>query len=198
MVIAYDSSDDQRFRLEIAGLVIAGLVPIVGVLFFGWDVYAVMFIVSWEVIVTSAILGWLFNYPQRSTIAALGLVLVFAPVGLLMLTILDKAYEAARFAGMIRELFSQTWVAIALIAIYAGLACSGAMAKARERGVSIEANNRTLIMWIASVYLPFTVFAGVMAAEKSMGVLSLAAVLAVKTTVEAVSMLRKRARHKSA
>lgn len=194
VVIAYTGGDDRRFRQEVGGLIIAGAMPVVGVLLFDWDRYAVMFIVSWEVMTTSAVLAWLFNYPDRSTLAATLLALTFAPTGLLMWVVLADDYEGARFGGMVRELSGQTWIAMMLTAVYAGLACRGAMLEARKRGTSIEENNRILIMWLASVYLPFVVFTLVMAAGSSMGTWSLAAVLLVKTAVEVMSLGRKRQR----
>ncbi len=197
MALALNRNLDDRFGWEIASFLLAGVMPIFGVILLGWDAYAVMFLLSWEVITTSAVLAWLFNYPERSTIRGISFVILLAPVGLLMWMVLDIAYEEARLAAMVGELFAQTWIAVCLITLYAGLACRSAMAEARVRGASIEQNNRILITWIAAVYLPFFVFAVVMAGVKFIGVWALAAVLMVKTAVDIVSVWLKRSRKRS-
>jgi hypothetical protein len=194
MTIVLDKTLDDRYRWEIIGLVVAGLVPILGVAFWEWDAYALMFLLSWEVIITSAVLGWLFNYPERSAVAGLAFALVLAPTGLLMWVVLDKAYDNARLLSMIRELASQTWIAMVLIAVYAGQACRSAMREAHVHGATIERNNRILISWILSVYLPFLVFVFILVGVNTVGVLTLAGVLIVKTAVDIGTLWRKRSR----
>ena len=194
MTIVLDKTLDNGFRWEIISLVVAGLVPILGVVFWGWDAFALMFLLSWEVIVTSAVLGWLFNYPERSTVAALLFMLVLAPTGLLMWIVMEESYESGRLVPMVRELASQTWIAMLLIAAYAGQACLSAMREAQMHGATIERNNRIIVSWLLSVYLPFLVFIFILVGVTTVGVLTLAGVLAVKTAVEIGTLWRKRTR----
>ncbi len=123
---------NTRFVREFASLALADAVPVFGVLLLGWDAHAAMFLLSWEVIVTSAVLAWLFNYPERSTAAGLALAVLLSPTGLLMWAVLERTYDEASFGVMVGELFAQTWVSMVLIALYAIVSCGHAMADARD------------------------------------------------------------------
>lgn len=185
---------NTRFVREFASLALADAVPVFGVLLLGWDAHAAMFLLSWEVIVTSAVLAWLFNYPERSTAAGRALAVLLSPTGLLMWAVLERTYDEASFGVMVGELFAQTWVSMVLIALYAIVSCGHAMADARERGARVEVNDRILLRWLFSVFLPFAVFAGVIGGWKSMGAWSLAAVLTAKTIVDLAFAWRRQGR----
>lgn len=171
-------------RADLVGALLMIVIPVIGVMAWGWDAYEIMFVLSWEVILTSFALMWLFNYPERCALAGIGLAFAGLPVGLLMWLVLDMSYEEARFSGMIAHFFSVTWLALAVIAANVFFYCRKSMAEAQLRGASIRSNNRILLRWLYSVFLPFFVFAILMAGWKSMNVGVLLGVLMAKAMVD--------------
>ncbi len=113
-----------------------------------------------------------------------------------MWLILERSYQGgnARIGEMVTDLFVVTWYSILVIAAYAILACRNGMADANEHGARIEVNNRILLKWIFSVFLTFAVFAWVFAVWESVGVWSLAILLAVKAIVQMTFLVFERNR----
>lgn len=177
---------------EMVSLALATFTPVLGVLLLGWDVHAAMFLLSCEVIATSILLGWLFNYPDRSPLAGALLVLVMAPASLLMWVVLAKSYAERRgTVAMVVELMSETWFSVLFIVAYAAIACRSRMAHAAKTGTSIRRNDRILINWILQVFIPFAVFAWIMAGWKTLGTWGLAVMLAVTAVLQLVAQRRE-------
>lgn len=185
---------------EFLSLALATGVPVGGVLLLGWDAHSVMFILSWEMITTSALLAWLFNYPARSTAAGVALVAVLAPIGLMMWVLLAESHgQGVRDTGSsIAALARTTWISLALTTLHAAVAFHRRTRLASAIGTAQSTNDRILLQVVGQVFLPFAVFAGIMVAETSLGSWTLAGVLTIKSTVDLLFSKRRLARIRGA
>ena len=95
---------------------------------------------------------------------------------------------------MVGELFMATWVSILFIAAHALIACRNKMREMGKLGFSIDANNRILIRWLLSVFVPFFVFVMLLAGWKQLGTWMLAGVMTVKAGIDVFVFRRDQAR----
>ena len=173
--------------------VFSDLIPVVGVVLLGWDTHAAMFVLSCEVIAGALVVGWLFNYPERSHAAGVMLAVVFVPVGFLMWVVLAEGFTSPRSVSRtVATLGPQTWFAVATMLLHTVIAGHASMRRARHRGTSIAVNDRLLLRWIFGGFAPFVVFTGVAVAGPSLGPLGLAAVLLTKSGADVAFQARWR------
>jgi hypothetical protein len=171
--------------------VLSDLIPVGGVVLLGWDSHAAMFILSCEVIAGALVVGWLFNYPERSHAAGVMLAGVFVPVGFLMWVVLADGFTSPRSVSRtVATLWPQTWFAVATMLLHTLVSCRTSMRRAGHRGASIAVNDRLLLRWIFGSFAPFVVFAGVAVAGPSLGALGLAAVLVTKSVADVAFQAR--------
>lgn len=165
---------------------VADLVPAVGVAWFGWDVHAALFVLSCEVLILAAALGWLFDYPRRSTLRGILMVILLLPMGLLTWVMLAKIRGTVpeSVVGTVAALAPVTWPALASLGVHGVTATRRAMARAREQGASIQVNDQILLHWLAGVAGPFVVFVAVAVAGRSLGAGGLAAILVTKALAD--------------
>lgn len=184
---------------QIISLTLALFVPVLGVLLLGWDARAIMFILAWEIILSSATLTWLFNYPDRSTWRGVLFVVITMPVGWLFLLTLNMSYGDWRYgiSEMSGDLFRVTWISLLFVFYNSFLNLNRNMAEARRRGASIERNNSIGVQLILSVYLPFLVFALLLAGWNSMGPWTLAGVLIARAAFESFTEIRRVTRQRT-
>jgi hypothetical protein len=179
-------ANKKNIQQEFVSLVLASLTPLLGVLLLDWDVHAVMFIISWEIITLSAMLGWLFNYPVRSTAMAILLMILFAPAGFLFWVVLAETWgDGPRDTwGMVTDLATITWISLVFVTLHTLLTTRNKMEIARVRGASISSNDRILLRWLFSIFLPFGFLALLLVTWNSLNSWTLAAVLMLKLAVD--------------
>ncbi len=166
------------------GLIASRLVPVLGVLWLGWDARLILFVVSCEVIVASAVLGSLFAYPERSALARIAFAVILAPAGFLMWAVLARGEPAVSVAVLVAE--SAPATALALVGIVAeGFASARRGARqAVEQGPSLKRNDRILIRWLLRVSGPLVVFILVMLTTRDYGAIALAGILAGQSVLD--------------
>ncbi|MBT8403224.1 MAG: hypothetical protein KJP18_05150 [Gemmatimonadetes bacterium] len=169
---------------ERGSLIASRVVPILGVLWLGWDARLILFVISCEVIVTSAALGWLFAYPERSALARAAYAAMLAPVGFLMWAVLARGDPVVPVGSLVAESARATALALVVIVWQGIVTARRGMHRAREGGPSIERNDRILIRWLLRVSGPFLVFALVIAAARRFDAVALAGILVGQTILD--------------
>ena len=162
------------------------LVPAAGVAWFGWDVHAALFVLSCEVLILAAALGWIFDYPRRSTLRGILMMILLLPVGLLMWVVLAKVRGTTpeSVVGTVATLAPVTWPALVSLVIHGLTTTRQSMARARDEGASIRVNDGILLYWFAGVGGPFLVFVAVAVVGRSLGAPGLAAILLAKAVAD--------------
>jgi hypothetical protein len=174
--------------------VVSDLIPVAGVVLLGWDRHAALFILSCEVIAGAFVVGWLFNYPERSHAAGLTLAALFVPVGFLMWVVLAEGFTSPRsVSGTVATLLPRTWFAVAIMLGHTATSCLSSMRCARHHGASLAVNDGLLLRWIFGGFAPFVVFSLVSVAGPSLGPMGLAAVLLTKSLADLAFQSRVRA-----
>ncbi len=176
----------NHLKHEMFSLGLSVLVPVLGVLLLGWDAHAIMFIVSFEAILLSASLMWLFNYPERPTWKGILLVIVTFPAGLLLMIVLNETYNdwTYRSTDMVRDLIIISWPSLLITAITMAQTLRNKMRTAQQEGASIENNNRILLKWLFKVFILFAVFTWIFVGWSRLDGWSLAAILLVKALID--------------